>query len=1297
MRLLSILGLLALVKTPGLCEDNIVRLYTVDDFTNFTEDVNTGQDFSQMTVFLEANLDFSDHGGKMEPIGKDQSTPFSGVFDGQGFALGNIDIAVKGNYAGLFGYTKGATVKNVIFSMSNTIQLISKTPGSVDDTLYGGGLVAYCEGSDDYCYIENSVNIANVTYGGTTNGRVFLGGIAGNIESGYGSHIRNCANYGLVASYGKSKTVDIGGIVGHYSGSTRVILTVNNCLNLGALYFDSRNADSSHAGGIVGHGEYCAFDNCVSAARIILAGEPNLGAIGSLCGTSTYSTFKNCYWNEAAGPISPGTETEECSSYNSSFILSKTITAGNYTGNKLLDALNTAVDYYVLYDYSHWGYTRGKYKIDFTINGRTKHFIPDNQLLLLPGLSPEGMTTFDGWYVDEECTEPLKDYIFEGNLEVFGKWAENTKNYTIRFDMRGGSPQVVPISGRYNTEVTLPNVATKAGCTLGWWENDYGDSYDYWVLTVPAHDVTVHAVWGCTEVRSARDLISLSKVVNSGQSYKSTVVTLENDIVFTDEESKLFEPIGEDTYTFFEGVLDGHGHTVRNLKLRTTLLTYGGLLGYSKGATVRNIVMDASCSVTSTYGTSSSSDDECFFGSLMGYCESFTDNCLIENSVNMATISFEGNTNEEVYVGGLTGHLISKQNYQSSVVNCMNFGTVRHAGMASNYVVIGGLIGGWDSDNKGAFIYNSINYGSLRHDGKSKLPNIGGIAGYDIEKTNHENCVSVGELVTNMASDYIGAITGEIFAGSTIRHCYWNKSIEYEAVGTMESKSDVLHSAGFNTETFELTRPVSVGNYTGRSLIKALNSYVETYSEHNYSRWALNKNRYTVTFVITGRTSAFIALSSQVILLPNLTECHDERFHGWFVDSDHKVPFNSSEIEQNITLYGKFARVGEEGEDDKDEPGYYIVNRIIMLVFVIAAGVVLIFGAIFVIWTRVTPKFRSKKEVHELMEPMLLDAISKSIESLDLYPANYVKPTLKKALISAGIGAAKAKEISVMCYRHADNLKEAKQLPRGVTVDDAAAIAMYTMEEGDLERHPYRLINEALMQGDIESLTPVKDLIYLVMRALRKMPIVYNKPLYRGIRSNVLNVQKAEGDSTSTTPNLDSDNSEKGEDEGDYTKIIISDNNNHSILDKEDSLFRNLESFDDDYLEGEETLWPALASTSTNVTSTKAFLAKRSATGKAEGTLFIIENGWGYNIQSCSMFPCEEEIVMEPERRFRVKTVIPGEGLTIIKMELLRTPLVLPAVFGETKGRITSTSNDQHNNGKGKHGFSANNKWLQRR
>ena len=97
-------------------------------------------------------------------------------------------------------------------------------------------------------------------------------------------------------------------------------------------------------------------------------------------------------------------------------------------------------------------------------------------------------------------------------------------------------------------------------------------------------------------------------------------------------------------------------------------------------------------------------------------------------------------------------------------------------------------------------------------------------------------------------------------------------------------------------------------------------------------------------------------------------------------------------------------------------------------------------------------------------------------------------------------------------------------------------------------------------------------ILYLVMTALRKLSRVTGMYLYRGVRSDMKM------------------------DEGHYS-------------------------------EGNTITWPALSSTSPDMKATKTFLVKGSKTGKTAGTLFIIENGWGYDIQPYSLFPDEAEIL----------------------------------------------------------------------
>ena len=230
------------------------------------------------------------------------------------------------------------------------------------------------------------------------------------------------------------------------------------------------------------------------------------------------------------------------------------------------------------------------------------------------------------------------------------------------------------------------------------------------------------------------------------------------------------------------------------------------------------------------------------------------------------------------------------------------------------------------------------------------------------------------------------------------------------------------------------------------------------------------------------------------------------------------------------------------------------------------------------------------------------------------YSAGYARPTMKTALTEAGLIEAQSDMVCKACASVGQFAKENGLLSGDFTEEDAAAVAMYTYDfgPGKFESNPYRIINKSLIERNFNILQSASGLLYLVMTALRKLPRVTGMTLYRGIQSKI--------------------------------KIDMS-----------------------HYHEGNTVTWSALSSTSPDMKATKAFLAKGSKTGEAKGTLFIIENSWGYNIQPYSLFPDETEILLEPDRQFKVMSVIPSSGLAVINLKMLDTPLVLPDVFGVPK------------------------------
>ena len=225
------------------------------------------------------------------------------------------------------------------------------------------------------------------------------------------------------------------------------------------------------------------------------------------------------------------------------------------------------------------------------------------------------------------------------------------------------------------------------------------------------------------------------------------------------------------------------------------------------------------------------------------------------------------------------------------------------------------------------------------------------------------------------------------------------------------------------------------------------------------------------------------------------------------------------------------------------------------------------------------------------------------------YLDDYRIPSIAEALQEAGLSGEGVEFIVNACALVWNRVMRRKGVKEGIPKEDVEAVALYTFDFGseNYESNPYRIINKALVTGDDEYLLRASGMLYLVVSALRRLPRRKGVTLYRGIREGV----------------------------------------NMSL-----------------YREGSHVVWRGLSSTSPDMGATKAFLANSPSTEQMKGTLFVIENGWGYDLQPYSMFPDEEEILLEPLRCFRVQSVINSVPI-VIKLEMLDTPLLLPQVLGE--------------------------------
>lgn len=183
------------------------------------------------------------------PIGTDFQNSYTGTFNGKGHTVKNLFINSGSlQYAGLFGYTKAAALRDLTVSGSVTSTAEDNSVGGIVGMAYGG-------------VIENCGNLCTVIGKHT-------GGIAGRIQSavysGGGSvTVFGCYNAGAVTG-----SAFVGGIVGY--GTSPEGNSIYDCYNVGSVELGNVQQDdpAAAAGGIAGQFDLCNVYNCYNTGAV---------------------------------------------------------------------------------------------------------------------------------------------------------------------------------------------------------------------------------------------------------------------------------------------------------------------------------------------------------------------------------------------------------------------------------------------------------------------------------------------------------------------------------------------------------------------------------------------------------------------------------------------------------------------------------------------------------------------------------------------------------------------------------------------------------------------------------------------------------------------------------------------------------------------------------------------------------------------------------------------------------------------------------------------------------------------
>ncbi len=243
--------------------DDPYRITCGEELAWLAQQVNDQSKGDQASAILMGDIDLGEH--PWTPMGNSYSVRYKSVFDGQGHTVSGLNVT-GGEYAGLFGQTEKATIRNLVVR------------GQVTGTGRTAGVVGYAYAD---CLIQNCGNEAAVT--GTGN---WTAGVVGYIGSysDQGSSIVGCYNAGPITSQGGAYGY-AGGILGYdYVGED---VTFTDCYNTDSV------TSGGYAGGIRGYGSSMAgaMVNCYNAGTVT-GGEGKTGAIAPSASNKT----ANCYY-----------------------------------------------------------------------------------------------------------------------------------------------------------------------------------------------------------------------------------------------------------------------------------------------------------------------------------------------------------------------------------------------------------------------------------------------------------------------------------------------------------------------------------------------------------------------------------------------------------------------------------------------------------------------------------------------------------------------------------------------------------------------------------------------------------------------------------------------------------------------------------------------------------------------------------------------------------------------------------------------------------------------------------------
>ncbi len=318
--------------------------------------------------------------------------------------------------------------------------------------------------------------------------------------------------------------------------------------------------------------------------------------------------------------------------------------------------------------------------------------------------------------------------------EQDGHWRLTAGTYTYTVKAAG--------CGKATGEFTVTDRAVELDIVL-----EYRTAWDGETYTEPAvvtaeqaaqEDSVYFGKEGWYIIGTPDELAWLAQYHNS-QYYATTYALLVADVDLGGEN---WTAIGSSYVRTYSGVFEGNGHTVRGLACASASVSYLGLFGNVKNATIQNLTV---CGQVQALERNAA-----YTGGLAAWLE---DSKLIHCGVCVDVTNI---ASAYSYAGGIVGYVARGSNV---IEGCYHAGTVSCGG------ALGGLIGGINNGDN--VVRNCYHTGTIAGgvEETQEILRAGGLIGFIAQNEpmslTLDHCYSASEMTGMEAYRYVGGIVGE--------------------------------------------------------------------------------------------------------------------------------------------------------------------------------------------------------------------------------------------------------------------------------------------------------------------------------------------------------------------------------------------------------------------------------------------------------------------------------------------------------------------------------------------------------